>query len=454
MTPMNPTTKPRYEAPSLVRHQMGMMNKFARVQAIQPMTHIDGIAVEDLVKEYGSPLFVFSERTITSVYRELKEALSLRYPKVQLAWSYKTNYLDAVCRIFHREGSWAEVVSEMEFDKARHLGVPGKQILFNGPFKPDGALEKAFKHGARVHLDHFDEIQRAEAVAKRLRIKPRVTLRLNLNAPGTPRWSRFGFNLENGQAMEAVRRIRTGGALEVGGIHCHIGTFIQDVNAYRGQAAKLAEFANELAREAGIFVDYIDVGGGFASKNTLHSQYLPGEQMTPSFTQYAEAIVDGLDGLKLPAGKEPMLVLETGRALIDDAGHLITSVHATKRLPDGRRALVVDAGVTTLFTAFWYKHDMVPAQAVSGTPEPTVIYGPLCMNIDVLRDNVLFPPLNAGDRMVVRSVGAYNVTQWMQFIVYRPNVVLIGPGGQVALMRAAETLDTLLAQERMPPWLA
>lgn len=447
------TTKPRYERPTLLRHQAGMMNKFARVQSMRPLTHIDGVAIHELVARFGSPLFVFSEKAIVSRYRELRDALALRWPRVQLAWSYKTNYLDAICKIFHREGSFAEVVSELELDKARHLDVPGERVLFNGPFKPESALEKAFRLKARVHLDHFDEILLAERAAARLGERPKVAIRLNFAVPGTPPWSRFGFNLENGQAEEAVRRILAGDRLQLAGLHCHIGTFVQDVDSYREAARKLALFANHLAREHGIVIEVLDLGGGFASRNTLHAQYLPGEQVTPSFTQYAEAIADGLSALESRADRLPALFLETGRALVDDAGFLVTTVHANKRLPDGRRGVILDAGLNVLFTASWYKHDIVPAQDFAGTPEPTVFYGPLCMNIDVVREGLLFPPLTVGDLLVLRNVGAYNVTQWMQFIVARPPVVLVSPTGEPALIRKRESLETLLSQELLPPWL-
>jgi diaminopimelate decarboxylase len=445
---------PRYERPTLLRHVAGMMNKFTRVQAMRPQSHLDGVPVKELVARFGSPLFVFSERTIVDRVRELREAFALRLPRAQHAWSYKTNYLDAICKVFHREGSWAEVVSEQEFDRARRLGVPGPHILFNGPYKPEGALEKAFAAGARVHLDHHDEIHRAERVAQRLGVRPKVAIRLNMAVVGTPPWSRFGFNLEGGQARDAVRRILSGGRLELAGLHCHIGTFVQDVEAYREEARKLSEFANLLAREHGVRVEYLDLGGGFASRNTLHAQYLPGEQTTPSFAQYAEAIADGLGALEASGERAPRLFLESGRALIDDAGSLVTTVHANKRLPDGRRGLVLDAGVNTLFTANWYRHDLVPVEETHGTPEPTVMYGPLCMNIDVVRDQLLFPPVNADDLLVVKRVGAYNVTQWMQFIVERPAVVMISSSGEVGVIRRRETLDTLTSQEEVPPWLA
>ncbi len=103
--------KLRYERPVIKKLDTNMPNKYGLRTEYNPMTHIDGVAVNELIKDYGSPLFVISERTIRNTYREAKKAFMTRYPKVQFAWSYKTNYLDAVCHVFHQEGSWAEVVS-------------------------------------------------------------------------------------------------------------------------------------------------------------------------------------------------------------------------------------------------------------------------------------------------------------------------------------------------------
>ena len=103
-----------------------------------------------------------------------------------------------------------------------------------------------------------------------------------------------------------------------------------------------------------------------------------------------------------------------------------------------------------MFTSFWYKHKISPAQQASVHSEDAVIYGPLCMNIDVIRDGILLPTLKPGDRLVIHSVGAYNMTQWMQFITLRPHVVMIMEDGTIELIRKAETLDTLLQQEVLP----
>jgi diaminopimelate decarboxylase len=448
-----PKNKPLYERPTLVRHQMGMMNKFARAQAIRPQTEIAGVAVDELVRAYGSPLFVFSELELVRRYRELRDFLALRYPRVRLAWSYKTNYLDAICKVFQREGAVAEVVSGMEYDKALRLGFRADEIHFNGPDKPAEVLERALPAGTIVHIDHFDELAEVEAIARRLKIRPKVAIRLNLAVSSAPPWSRFGFNLESGQARDAARRILAGGALDLVGLHCHIGTFVLEASAYKEMAAKVAGFANELRRDAGVILEFIDLGGGFASHNTLKAQYLPGEQATPSFARYVEAIADGLGALEYPPQDLPTLVLETGRALVDEAGFLVTTVRANKRLPDGRRALIVDAGVNVLFTSFWYNHDVVPAQPFRGMPEPTIIYGNLCMNIDVMREALVFPPMAVGDRLIFRNVGAYNVTQWMQFITYRPAVAMVSRKGEHGLIRRREDLEALTRYEELPDWL-
>ena len=132
------TAMPTYEPPVITKLQTGLMNKFGRSvgSARKVRRAIDGVAIDDLVARYGSPLYVFSEQKLRKLYRECYDAFSRRYPHVTLAWSYKTNYLDAICAIMHQEGALAEVVSEMEYAKARALGISGEQIIFNGPYKP------------------------------------------------------------------------------------------------------------------------------------------------------------------------------------------------------------------------------------------------------------------------------------------------------------------------------
>lgn len=447
-------TKLLFEPPVLKKLTVSMPGKFGTRTEFEPLSHIDGLPVDGLMDTYGSPLFVLSERTIRDTIGACRQAFSTRYPKVQFAWSYKTNYLNAVCNIFHQEGSWAEVVSGFEYDKALANGVSGRHILFNGPGKSDADLVKAITNGSIIHIDSLDEFYAIADITQRTSQAAYVAVRVNLDAGVVPVWSRFGLNYENGEAWELINRIMLDKRIKLTGLHTHIGTYIMSAEPYAVAAAKLAALAVAVFKKHNHSIGYIDLGGGFMSRNTLKGAYLQGADTCISFDDYAQAISSALIKSELPPENLPTLFLETGRALIDDAGYLCSTVLSSKRLPDGRRALVIDAGVNVLYTAFWYDHKITPAQPFSQHTEDTVIYGPLCMNIDVIREHCSFPPMKRGNRVVISRTGAYTMTQWMQFIMHRPAVVLIDLEGKAHVIRRRETTETVCGQEEVPSHLA
>lgn len=442
--------KLNFERPVIKKLNVGISNKFGLKTEFEPITHIDNVSVTELIKEYGSPLFVISENTIRNTIQEAKRAFETRYPKVQFAWSYKTNYLNAVCNVFHQEGSWAEVVSRFEYDKAVTNGVDTSKIIFNGPDKTEDDLITATNNGSLIHIDHFDELYTLIEIAANTEKKPKVAIRVNMDTGVYPTWDRFGFNYENGEAWEAINRIMISKKLEMVGLHTHIGTFMLSANAYEIAATKLADLAYNIKRKYGKSISYIDMGGGFASRNTLKGSYLMGSDTSPSFDDYAEAISHALINSQLDPDEMPLLILETGRALIDDAGSLLGTVIANKKLSDGRRSTIMNFGVNILFTAFWYEHQINPTKEFSQHSETTTLYGPLCMNIDQIRDSISLPPLKRGDNVVVSSIGAYNMTQWMQFITLRPKVVLIDMKGNVHVIRNNETNKDVTLLESVP----
>lgn len=445
--------KLKYERPFIKKLNAGLMNKFGTRTEYAPHTHIDGIPVKELIAQYGSPVFIISEKQIRKNYQNAVRAFKTRYPKVQFAWSYKTNYINAVCNVFHQEGAWAEVVSGFEYAKAKKNGVPGNKIIFNGPDKTVEELEMAVNDGAMIHIDHFDELYELQELLGRINKKARVAIRVNMDTGIYPMWDRFGFNYETGQAWNAINKIMASDNLELIGLHCHIGTFMLSAAAYGIAAAKLSDLAVNIKSRFGKAIQYLDLGGGFPSANTLKGSYLPGADIVPSVDEFAEVITSTILNYGYKQDELPLLILETGRALIDDAGYLLGSVLATKRLSDGRRATIMDFGVNILFTAFWYDHKITPAQEFTHHTEDMVLYGPLCMNIDVVRESISLPLLNKGDQVVVHKVGAYNMTQWMQFIQMRPNVVMIDLNGQSHIIRNKETIDTLENMEELPAYL-
>jgi diaminopimelate decarboxylase len=445
--------KLQYERPVIQRLNVGLMNKFGTKTEYSPLTHIDGMAVSDLISTYGSPLFVMSEKTLRQTFSDASRAFKTRYPKVQFAWSYKTNYINAVCHVFHQQGSWAEVVSGFEYSKAIKNGVPGDKIIFNGPDKTETELREAIQNNSLIHIDHLDELYMLIDIAGSLKKRPQVAIRVNMDTGVYPMWDRFGFNYENGQAWDAINKILLNDKMDLVGLHTHIGTFMLSPGAYGIAAAKLSDLALNIKKKFNKNIRYIDMGGGFASKNTLKGSYLQGADTSPDFDQYAEAITTAILNAGFLEDELPLLILETGRALVDEAGYLLGSVISNKRLSDGRRATIMDFGVNILFTSFWYDHKISPAQAFSQYTEDAVLYGPLCMNIDVIRENVTLPPLKKDDQVVVHTVGAYNMTQWMQFIALRPAVVMIDLQEKAHVIRKRETLQSVEENEVLPTHL-
>lgn len=445
--------KLRYESPTIQKMNAGLMNKYGTRTEYDAVKQIDGVAVKSIIEKYGSPVFVISERTIRRTYQSALRAFNTRYPKVQFAWSYKTNYINAVCKVFHQEGSWGEVVSGFEYNKALGNGVPGNKIIFNGPEKTTEELTLAINNDSLIHIDHFEELYQLIELSETLNKIPRVAIRVNMDTGIYPMWDRFGFNYENGQAWNAMNKIVASGKLKLTGLHCHIGTFMLSTDAYAIAVKKLGDLAWNAKTQLNTTIQYLDLGGGLPSANNLRGSFLPGTDTIPSIDEFAEAITNALYQIGFSTNELPLLILESGRALIDDAGYLLGTVLANKRLSDGRRATIMDFGVNILFTSFWYEHKISPAQDFTHHTEDMVLYGPLCMNIDVVRQSVNLPLLNKGDQVVVHKVGAYNMTQWMQFIQMRPNVVLIDEKGETHLIREAEKLEYIEQLEKIPAHL-
>ena len=445
-------------------------NFYARGAHTPALLEIDGVAVADLAKKYGSPLFVFSEHDIRKKARHLRDAFQSRYEKTQFAWSYKTNYLGAICNIFHQEGWIAEVVSDFEYHKARGLGIDGKDIVFNGPYKPTEILEQAIEEESLIQIDNWDELSRIEDIVEDRNKPVNIGIRIWLDAGIKPIWSKFGFALENGEAARAAERIVQNPKLRLHTLHTHIGTYILAPGAYRVAAQKLVALREQIYADHKHLVDCLNLGGGFPSHSLLHGMMGPASQVIEPIEAYAEAVTSVLN--KLPEKKKPLLRFETGRYLVDEAGYLLTKVVALKGVSrplvgrsglsalehkeqmilgeDARAGYVVDAGVNLLYTATWYRIDAMPARGIVPPPVASRLYGPLCMSIDVIRDYIDLPPLEVGDILTLHPVGAYNVTQSMQFISYRPAVVLISENGKPEIIRERETLEDVTRPEKIP----
>ena len=329
-----------YERPGIVRHQMGAMNKFG--QRLGPRVRPTSTACRSPIWSRSTARRCSSSRrrTLVERYRELDEAFSRRYPPVRIAWSYKTNYLEAICRVFHREGAWAEVVSPFEYDKAVALGVPPERIHFNGPYKPDDALERAIARRrdpprrqlrrARAHRAH-----RQAARAPRRASRSASTWRSRASSRGAASASTWSRARRARRSRACVGGERAGARRPA---HPHRHVHPRPGRPTARRRASWRRSPTSSARAHGVTLSFIDLGGGFASPTRCKSA-VPARASRRARRSRAtpRRSATGSPSSTTRRSELPTLVLETGRALVDDAGYLISTVQATKRLPDGRR---------------------------------------------------------------------------------------------------------------------
>jgi len=345
-----------YEAPSIELVQISTIGKHSILNMGTSSVFEEVDDVEKLLNEYGSPLFLLSEKILRNKYNEFKDAFTEEGIETIIGYSYKTNYLPALCSILKEEGAWAEVVADMEYKLARSLNVPGSKIIFNGCYKTEAELNKAVSEDALINIDSFNELELLDRVAENLGKKARTGIRVNFMMGNMP-WTKFGFNYESGEAKEAIEKISKKKNINFEAIHNHSGTFNVNPKMYSKSTRIIIELA-EYAKKLGLNTKIIDVGGGFPSSNKLKPQYdIPGGSKYNETTlqQFSSAIMRHLKKAKhLFNNGKPILILEPGRAIVDEAMQLISKVVSKKKDANGNQSVVMDAGVNILPTAYWY----------------------------------------------------------------------------------------------------
>ncbi len=409
--------------------------------------------VADLLAEYGSPLYIVSERRLRGNLQRFREAFATPRLDTRVAYSVKTNYLPAICAVLREEGAWAEVVSGMEYSLARALAVPPGEIIFNGPHKTREELERAIAEGAIVNIDNFDELEAVQRIAGNLGRVARIGLRISFRS-ALSAWTKFGFNDDNGDSQRALERVAELECLDLVLLHNHCGTFVLTPSLYGEAVDRLIDCA-ERARALDLSPTMIDVGGGFPSENVLKPafDFAGGSNRSGDFlAPFAEAVCTRLEKAAHLFGGRPALVLEPGRAVVDSSAQLACTVVAKKTMSEDD-AIIVDAGVNLLPTVCYYDHgiDTPPRTETPGHNgfKHVDVYGPLCMQADKLRDGASLPALEVGDPLVVSNVGAYCHTMSTQFIQPRPATVLLGPDGP-ELIRRREDWRDIFALDRLP----
>ena len=411
---------------------------------------VGGCDVTDLVAQYGSPLYLFDERTLRAQCATYQAAFRDRYPNSVVVYASKAYLNRALAQIMAQEGMGLDVVSAGELAIADSVGFPLGQVYFHGNNKGPDELRYTLERGiGTIVVDNFHEIDLLDRIASELGKTATVMLRISPGVdPHTHHHtttgildSKFGFPTETGQAEEAVSLVQQKPNLRLVGLHIHLGSPIFELEPFREGIVVALDFARAMVDRHGLRLEQFSPGGGFAI------QYV-GDTPAPSIEDYAEAIVQTLQAeLARHNLPEPLLILEPGRSIVGRAGVALYTVGSSKNIPGVRKYVSVDGGMADNIRPAIYgsRYEAVVANRVETEPREVVtIAGKYCESGDILIRDIELPVLSAGDLIAIPASGAYCLAMASNYnAALKPPIVLVG-NGQSRLIRRRETFEDLM----------
>lgn len=454
---------------------------------------IDGVSASELAREYGTPLFVFSERRIAENIASLRRAGVTAGVRLKICYASKANSNLSIISAVKNAGADIEVNSGGELFKALQAGFDPGQIIFNGTSKDEIEIREAVESGIyAIQADSLFELELIEKAAERTGKTAKVSLRLvpeirtgTLHGLQTALLtSKFGMMPD--EAVAAFRRWPPGDPrIDLRGIHIHVGSQTPSAQPYIEALDSLYEEAKRIFVETGARVSHLNLGGGFPVNYLRDDSHA--DQLNPSQRALfsAELDVAGLlkGGWERVLGKaaaeghsalltDSELLIEPGRSVIADAGICLTTVRNRKKRslgeadgPNGEATdtwLLTDAGFNILLsmeTYKWYYHIVAASRAEEPHCHPYRMAGPLCDGGDVyfdieglkrLPDHRLLPEgIGPGETLALLHCGAYSVAQMYPYNGRPlPAIALVGSDGKVRLARKRDCYEDLLYNER------
>jgi diaminopimelate decarboxylase len=397
------------------------------------------LPLAEIAATVGTPCYVYDAPTIRAAYRSLDTALG-DYPHA-VHYALKANSALAIVRLMKDLGAGVDANSMGEVDIALRCGFAPGQIMFTGVGKSRDELSRAIALGLKaINVESPGELDRLDRLAQEQRTVARVALRVNpdIDARSHPHIStglksnKFGVPIENAPAIFGEIRRRAG--LEPVGLHSHIGSQITAIEPLLAAARAAVAMAAALVA-GGVPLRHVDFGGG------VGISYDGGPAIDA--TAYARELIE----IVRPTGLTALL--EPGRVLVGPAGVLLTRVVDVKHFEGARQFVVLDAGMTELMRPALYGafHRIEAVASRAGAPITADIVGPVCESTDSFGRDRALPPVEVGDLLVVRDVGAYGAAMGSTYLrrPLPPEVLVDDEGWRV--IRRRQTLDDMLRLE-------
>ncbi|RCW51167.1 diaminopimelate decarboxylase [Paenibacillus prosopidis] len=417
---------------------------------------IGGCDVADLANQYGTPLYIVDEALVRQRASEYIEAFKASGLKFQVAYASKAFSVMAMCAIAEQEGLSLDVVSDGELYTAMQAGFPAERIHFHGNNKTPEEINMALEAGIGCFVvDNFMELQLLNALAgdkgKKvnilLRITPGVEAHTHDYISTGQQDSKFGFDLGNGAAKQAIQEALALPNLIVLGVHSHIGSQIFEVEGFRMAVDKVADFAVAIRNELGLTFKVINLGGGFGIRYVEGDTPLPISEYVAAITG---AIITNFTNAEFPL---PEIWVEPGRSMVGDAGTTLYTVGTSKHIPGVRKYIAVDGGMTDNPRPALYqsKYEAILANRANDAIEETVsVAGKCCESGDMLIWDLELPKAENGDLLAVFCTGAYNYAMASNYNRIRRPAVVFVKDGQADLAVKRESLDNIVCNDVIP----
>lgn len=408
--------------------------------------YAEQVPIIDIVKEVGTPCYIYSEATLQRHYHVFHE--EFKQQRHHICYAVKANSNLALLQLLAREGSWFDIVSVGELERVLRVGAPAQHIVFSGVGKRVDEIMRALEVGIFCfNVESMAELNRIQECAKHVQKKARISLRVNPDIdPKTHPYISTGlkenkFGISADEVIATYEYAHKLEHIEIVGIGCHIGSQILQLEPFQQAMQRLVAFFNQL-KQKNIAITHLDIGGGLAVRY--------GDEDPPSVADYAQTILNELKPLK---NENISLLLEPGRALVGNAGILVTTIEYLKCTKQKNFA-IVDAGMNDLMRPALYEawQNIIPVLDPTEVDEQAReekdydIVGPICETGDFLaRERSL--QLQQGDIIAIRTAGAYGFCMSSQYNSRPRCVEVLVSGTKLHVIRKRETMEDLWRNE-------